>query len=83
MDALIKLTNASNAEMSDFSAMFTAITMVDADQQDDVMHAVQYWQEPENNPSGMSFGQFWNELQNYNDLGSEDNYAEILGSEEE
>ena len=83
VDALIKLTHASNAEMSDFSAMFTAITMVDADQQDDVMHAVQYWQEPENNPSGMSFGQFWNELQNYNDLGSKDNYAEILGSEEE
>lgn len=83
ISALMALSEAGDTEQEDFTAMFTAITSVSRDDHENVMNAVRYWEDPENNPSGMSFAQFWAELESYNDLGSEDNYREILGSEED
>lgn len=77
--ALIQLSKAGETDQDNFNAMFTAITSVSRDQRADVLKAVKFWQEPEHNPSGMSFSQFWQELESYNDIGSEDNYKEILG----
>ncbi|MBR5279500.1 MAG: hypothetical protein IKU26_00835 [Clostridia bacterium] len=82
ISALQELAEFSSAEMADFSAMFTAMTSVDVEDQENISNAIRYWQDPENNQSHMGFEQFWNELQTYNDLGNEENYREILQEED-
>ena len=78
---LLNMREFTGAQKEDFTAMVSAVVMSDKDDHEDVMEAIRYWQEPENNPSGMSFSQFWDELSQYDDLGSTDNYSEILDRE--
>lgn len=78
VNALMDLSEMAGVEMNDFREMFMALTGADPDDRDDIMEAIRYWQEPDNNESGMSFEQFWNELQYYNDKGNVDNWREIL-----
>lgn len=82
ISALEELAAFSEAEKEDFRAMFTAMTSVDVGDLENISNAIRYWQDPENNPRHMGFEQFWNELHNYNDLGNEDNYREILQEED-
>ena len=78
--ALIQLSEFSGAEKEDFNAMFYAMTGASADEHGDIKAAIKYWEE---NNGGMSFAQFWDELEMYNDKGNPDNWEEILNNEDE
>lgn len=80
VQALMQLAEFSGAEKEDFNAMFYAITGANAYEQEDIMEAIRYW---EDNNNGMSFAQFWGELEMYNDKGNPDNWEEILNNEGE
>ena len=80
VQALMQLTEFSGAEKEDFNAMFYAMTGASADEYKDIKAAIKYWEE---NNNGMSFAQFWGELEMYNDKGEPENWKEILNNEED
>lgn len=66
-------------DREDLKAMF--IMLADhPDEHDNVLDAIDYWQE---HGSSMGFTQFAEELEQYNDMWEPDNWAEILGMEED
>ena len=76
---LLYLRGLGVEDREDLKAMF--VMLVDyPDKHDQVLDAIDYWQE---HGSGMGFTQFSQELEDYNDMWSPDNWAEILGTEEE
>lgn len=80
IQTLMQLAEFSGSEKEDFNTMFYALTSVEADEQEDIKEAIRYWEE---NSNGMSFAQFWGELEMYNDKGNPDNWEEILNNEED
>ena len=78
-ETLLYLRGIGVEDWEDLKAMF--IMLVDyPDEHDNVLDAIDYWQE---NNNGMGFTQFAEELEHYNDMWEPDNWAEILGEEEE
>lgn len=78
-ETLLYLRGIGVEDREDLKAMF--IMLVDyPDEHDNVLDAIDYWQE---NNNGMGFTQFAEELEQYNDMWEPDNWAEILGEEEE
>lgn len=78
-ETLLYLRGIGIEDREDLKAMF--IMLVDyPDEHDSVLDAIDYWQE---NNNGMGFTQFAAELEQYNDMWEPDNWAEILGTEEE
>lgn len=76
---LLYLRGIGVKDREDLKSMF--ILLVDyPDEHDSVLDAIDYWQE---NNNGMGFTQFAEELEQYNDMWEPDNWAEILGVEEE
>lgn len=67
-------------DKEDIKAIFTALVDY-PDAHDELMEAVDYWQE--HNQDGIGFKQFMEELEGYNDMWNTDNYAEILQTEDE
>lgn len=67
-------------DKEDIKAIFTALVDY-PDAHDDLMEAVDYWQE--HNQDGIGFSQFMEELESYNDMWNIDNYAEIMQTEED
>ena len=75
---LLRIRDMGVTDVDDMKTMFVAL----ADQpseHDNVLQSIDYWQEHKN---GMGFTQFYKELEEYNDMWEQDNWAEILGSEE-
>lgn len=68
------------ADKEDIKAIFTALVDY-PDEHDNLMEAVDYWQE--HNQDGIGFAQFMGELEGYNDMWNTDNYAEIMQKEED
>lgn len=78
-EILLYLRGTGVEDREDLKAMF--IMLVDhPDEHDSVLDVIDYWQEHGN---GMGFTQFAEELEQYNDMWEPDNWAEILGTEEE
>lgn len=78
-EILLYLRGTGVEDREDLKAMF--VMLVDyPDEHDNVLDAIDYWQE---NNNGMGFTQFAEELEQYNDMWEPDNWAEILGEEEE
>ena len=78
-ETLLYLRGIGVEDREDLKAMF--IMLVDyPDEHDNVLDVIDYWQE---NNNGMGFTQFAEELEQYNDMWEPDNWAEILGEEEE
>lgn len=67
-------------DREDIKAIFTALVDY-PDSWDELMQAVDYWQD--NNQIGIGFSQFMEELEQYNDMWNVDNYAEIMQTEED
>ena len=78
---LIQVHEFSDMEREDFSSMLNAILMSDKEDTEDVLDMIRYWQDPENNPNDMSFSQFWEELQGYNNMLDQSAWEEILGGD--
>lgn len=78
-EILLYLRGIGVEDREDLKSMF--ILLVDyPEEHDSVLDAIDYWQE---NNNGMGFTQFAEELEQYNDMWEPDNWAEILGTEEE
>lgn len=77
-EILLYLRGTGVEDREDLKAMF--VMLVDhPDEHDQVLDAIDYWQE---HGDGMGFAQFAQELESYNDMWEPDNWAEILGTEE-
>lgn len=77
---LQKIKDMDLQDKDDIKEIFTA--MVDyPDEHEELMGAVDYWQE--HNQDGIGFSQFMEELEGYNDMWNTNNYAEIMQTEEE
>lgn len=70
-------------EKEDFSAALNAVIMSDKEDVADIMEAIRYWEDPENNTGGMSFKQFWESAQEYNEPLERSTWEEILGGDED
>lgn len=70
-------------EKEDFSAALNAVIMSDKEDVADIMEAIRYWEDPENNKGGMSFKQFWESAQEYNEPLDRSTWEEILGGEDD
>lgn len=75
VQTLMQLSEFSDAEKDNFQAMFVAMIQSEEEDQEDIKTAIRWW---ESNDTGMSFAQFWAELEMYNDKGNIDNYEEIV-----
>lgn len=78
---LIQVHEFSEMEREDFSAMLNAVLTTDKEGTEDMMDMIRYWQDPDNNPNNMSFSQFWEELQSYNNMLDQSAWEEILGGD--
>lgn len=76
---LLKIRDMGVTDVDDMKTMFVALADHPSDH-DNVLQSIDYWQDHKN---GMSFTQFYKELEDYNDMWESDNWAEILGTEEE
>lgn len=76
---LLKIRDMGITDLDDMKTMFIALADHPADH-DSVLESIDYWQE---NNGGMGFTQFYEEMEQYNDMWEPDNWAEILGKEEE
>lgn len=70
-------------EKEDFSAALNAVIMSNKEDVADIMEAIRYWEDPENNTGGMSFSQFWDAAQGYNNPLERSTWKEILGGDED
>ena len=70
-------------EKEDFSAALNAVIMSDKEDVVDIMEAIRYWENPENNTGGMSFKQFWDTAQGYNNPLERSTWEEILGGDDD
>lgn len=70
-------------EKEDFSAALNAVIMSDKEDVGDIMDAIRYWEDSENNTGGMSFQQFWDAAQGYNNPLERSTWEEILGGDED
>ena len=75
-NVILQMIEFNEAEQADFSKMVGAYIMADLEDQETVTDAIRYWQE--NGQDTMSFGQFWEELNEYNDWTDPENWEEIL-----
>lgn len=78
---LIQVSEFRDAEREDFSAALNAVVQSEKEDVEDVIEAIRYWSNPENNQRGMSFAQFWEEAQGYNEPFNASNWEEILEDE--
>lgn len=78
---IVQFIGMSEAEQADFSAMLGAYLSVDMEDREDILDAIKYWQE--NGQNTMGFAQFWDELQDYNDISDRNNWGEILQGEDD
>lgn len=76
---LIQVHEFNEMEREDFSAMLNAVLTTDKEGTEDMLDMIRYWQDQENNPNNMSFSQFWEELQDYNNMLDQSAWEEILG----
>lgn len=76
---LLRIRDMGVTDLDDMKTMFIALADHTEDH-DSVLEAIDYWQEHKN---GMGFTQFYSELEQYNDMWEQENWAEILGTEEE
>lgn len=70
-------------EKEDFTAALSAVIMSDKEDVADIMEAIRYWEDPENNTSAMSFSQFWDTAQGYNNPLERSTWEEILGGDDD
>lgn len=78
-EVLLYLRGIGVEDREDLKTMFVAL--VDhPDDHDSVLDAVDYWQD---HNGGMGFTQFYDELETYNEMWEQDNWAEILGTGED
>lgn len=78
-ETLLYLRGIGVDDREDLKTMFVAL--VDhPDDHDSVLDAIDYWQE---NNGGMGFTQFYEELEQYNEMWEPENWAEILPEEDE
>lgn len=70
-------------EKEDFSAALNAVIQSDKEDVVDIMEAIRYWEDPENNTGGMSFSQFWESAQGYNNPLERSTWEEILGGDDD
>lgn len=78
-EVLLKIRNMGITDLEDMKTMFIALADHSEDHES-VLESIDYWQEHNN---GMGFRQFYEELEQYNDMWEPENWAEILGTEEE
>lgn len=77
-EVLLKIRDMGITDLEDMKTMFIALADHSEDH-DSVLESIDYWQEHNN---GMGFRQFYEELEQYNDMWEPDNWAEILGTED-
>lgn len=77
-ETLLNIRNMDVTDREDLKTMFIALAD-HPDNHDSVLEAIDYWQE---NNGGMGFTQFYNELEQYNEMWEHDNWAEILETED-
>ena len=75
---LLRIRDMGVTDLEDIKTMFVALAD-HPDEHDSVLEAIDYWQE---NNNGMGFTQFYEELEQYNEMWERNNWAEILGEEE-
>lgn len=80
---LIRVHEFNEMEREDFSAMLGAVLATDKEGTEDMLDMIRYWQNQENNPNNMSFSQFWEELQGYNNMLDQSTWEEILGGDDD
>ena len=78
---IVQFIGMSEVEQADFSAMLGAYLSVDMEDREGILGAIKYWQE--NGQNTMGFSQFWDELQDYNDISDRSNWEEILQGEDD
>lgn len=76
---LLRIRDMGVTDLEDIKTMFIALAD-HPDEHDSVLEAIDYWQE---NNNGMGFTQFYDELEQYNEMWDRGNWVEILGEEEE
>lgn len=76
---LLRIRDMGITDLEDIKTMFIALTD-HPDEHDSVLEAIDYWQE---NNNGMGFTQFYDELEQYNEMWERENWAEILGEEDD
>lgn len=76
---LLRIRDMGVTDVNDMKTMFVALADYPSEH-DNVLASIDYWQEHKN---GMGYTQFYKELEEYNDMWEPDNWAEILGTEEE
>lgn len=77
-EVLLKIRDMGITDLEDIKTMFIALAD-HPDDHDSVLEAIDYWQE---NNNGMGFTQFYDELEQYNEMWDRGNWAEILGEED-
>ena len=70
-------------EKEDFSAALNAVIQSDKEDVVDIMEAIRYWENPKNNTRGMSFSQFWDTAEGYNNPLERSTWEEILGGDDD
>lgn len=80
---LTAMNEFNEQEKEDFSTALNAVIMSDKEDVVDIMEAIRYWEDPENNTGGMSFSQFWESAQGYNNPLERSTWEEILGGDDD
>jgi hypothetical protein len=77
-EVLLTIRDMGITDLEDIKTMFIALAD-HPDDHDSVLESIDYWQE---NNNGMGFTQFYDELEQYNNMWESENWAEILGEED-